>query len=484
MDDLIEIRLKNRIHFSILRYTYVHLRSQLPLNRPEDLSEALAQLLENIVEHAYVHPENMDVTVRFRISSRQLQIDVEDNGLPFDFTPFMSEAIDQSTRHDKGFFRVYDLVDRFWFTMLENRGKRFSVVQSFSHPYDIKTGKVSTVLPDKATVLQRLKVRLFEPADAEGIAKLIYKNYHYTYYKSQFYDPVKIRTLNAEGEVYSIVAVYGITIVGHFAMVLSKHSNIAEIGIATVDPEFKKMGIMNRMFDRLIEQAEVLKLNAVYAEAIMLHPYSQKANRRHGMSETAIILGEVPSQIEIEHSLKAQMRSGAVMDFLIFDKQARYIAKVARYDDMIDRLYSRLSIRRLKQPPGNPGRLPLSHFMNSRINIGYIVIEALFEPSELDTVLDLMHTDHCDMVYADINLHHTAEIDTVVEMLNRHRFFYSGVLISFYHNEDYLRLQRKNTRFVDEEQLVCYSQDIKALLEYIQKDEAEVSPKTTEPFVN
>jgi hypothetical protein len=61
-------------------------------------------------------------------------------------------------------------------------------------------------------------------------------------------------------------------------------------------------------------------------------------------------------------------------------------------------------------------------------------------------------------------------------MLNRRRFFYSGVMFSFYHNEDYLRLQRKNSRFVDEEQLVCYSQNAKMLLEYIQKDEADVTP--------
>lgn len=475
MRDLIEIRLTSTRHFELLKYTCGHLRSLLPLNRPEQLSEAIGQLLENIVEHAYEKVENMDVTVRFTITPRQLQIDVEDSGLPFDFTPFMSEAVDHSAQHEKGFYRIYDLVDRFWFTMLENRGKRFSVIQAFTSNYDIETGKPCTNLPDKETILQRLAVRRFEDGDAEGIARLIYKNYHYHYYyKSQFYDPAKIRHLNREREVVSIVAVYGVRIVGHFAIITSKHSNMGEIAIAAVDPEFKKMGIMNRMFDVVIETAKTLRLNAIYGEALMLHPYSQRANLSHGMCETAIVLGEVLSETEIEHQLKASLRSGALVSFLVFDTHARYLSLPTRYTAAIEQAYACAKIPRSQSRPADPGRNPLSHHLNSRINVGFILIESLPDDEALDELIDLMHTDHCEMVYADINLHHIDEIDEVVAMLNRRRFFYSGVMFSFYHNEDYLRLQRKNSRFVDEEQLVCYSQDAKTLLESIQADEADV----------
>jgi len=480
MRDLIEIRLTSKKHFDLLKYTCAHLRKHLPLDRPEQLSEAINQLLENVVEHAYEKVENMDITVRFTIMPRQLQIDVEDSGLPFDFTPFMSEAVDHSSRHEKGFYRIYDLVDRFWFTMLENRGKRFSVVQAFTENYNIETGKPCNKLPDMETILQRLVVRRYEDGDAEGIAQLIYKNYHYTYYKTQFYDPAKIRHLNREREVVSIVAVYGVRIVGHFALVISRHSDVAEIAIAAVDPEFKKMGIMNRMFDTIIETAKVLRLNAIYGEALMLHPYSQKANLSHGLCESAIVLGEVPSQTEIERQLKASLRSGAMVSFLVFDTHARYLSLPQRYRAKIEAVYACARITRSQSRPANPGRQPLSHHMNSQINVGFVIIEALPDPDALDELIDLMHTDHCEMVYADINLHHIGEIDEVVELLKRRRFFYSGVMFSFYHNEDYLRLQRKNSRFVDEEQLVCYSQNAKALLEYIQRDEADVSPAVSE----
>lgn len=474
MRDLIEIRLTNAQHFILLKQAYRYVRDLLPLHRPEALSEAIDQLLENIVEHAYEKVENMDVTVRFTVTPRQLQIDIEDSGLPFDFTPFMHEAVDHTTQHEKGFYRVYDLVDRFWFTMLENQGKRFSIIQAFTHNYDVKKGEASTKLPDKETILQRLDVRRFTQNDAEGIARLIYKNYHYTYYKTQFYDPAKIRNLNREQEVVSIVAVYGVRIVGHFALVLFAHSNIAEIAIAAVDPEFKKMGIMNRMFSAIIETAKILRLNAIYGEAIMLHPYSQKANLKHGMCESAIILGIVPSQTEIEQQLKASLRSGAMVSFLVFDKHARFLSLPVRYAAEIEKVYRCAEIPRAHNSPSEPGRQALSHHINSRINVGFIIIEAYPDADELDELIDLMHTDHCEMVYADINLHHLPEIDDVVAMLNRRHFFYCGVLFSFYHNEDYLRVQRKNSRYVDEEQLVCYSHNAKAMLEYIQADEKNV----------
>jgi len=475
MRDLIEIRLTSKTHFDLLRFTCRHLRKRLPLRRPRQLSEAIDQLLENVVEQAYEKTENMDVTVRFTVAPRQLQIDVEDSGLPFDFTPFMREAVDSAAPHEKGFYRIYGLVDRFWFTILENRGKRFSIIQAFEHSYDIRTGKTSTVLPDAETILRRLTVRRFEEADAPGIAELIYQNYLYSFRKSHFYDPVKIRQLNRDREVVSVVAVYGVRVVGHFALVLSRYAAIAEIAIAAIDPEFKKMGIMHRLFDTVIATAKALGLKAIYGEALMLHPYSQKAILSHGMCETAVMLGEVPSRTELEHRLKASLRSGALIGFLVFDTHQRYGSLPRRYAAKIETVYRCAQVELVTDRPANPNRQTLSHHVNPHINVGYIILEGVPDADALDELIDLMHTDHCEMVYADINLHHIEEIDELVAMLNRRRFFYCGVLFSFYHNEDYLRLQRKSSRFMDEEHLVCYSQNAKTLLEYIQEDETAVT---------
>ncbi len=477
MHDEIVIGLTNKSHLGVIEYTFLHLERILPLKESKALHEALNELLNNVIEHAYLDERRINLNVRFVIEPRQIRIDVEDDGLPFDFSRFMHEPLDQSKGHDKGFYRVYDLVDRFWFTMLPNAGKRFSIIQSFTHSYDTKKGKKLDEVTNKAYVLKHLKIRSFKEGDGDGIAKLIYKNYHYTYYKTHFYQPEKIRKLNEKKDIHSIVADFNGAIVGHFALVFSPQSNIAEIAIAAVDPHYKKMGIMNKMFDYLIAKAEELALLAIYGEAIMMHPYSQKANLAHGMIETAILLGEVPSKTEIEHHIKIQQRSGALVSYLVFDKHPRFIEHSGRYHDKIEKVYHDMGIKLLKvrETVDTSSREAIDFHINKIINIAIIKIEKSIEKSTLKAVLETINKAHSEMIYADINLHHIKELDALVKMLNKHRFFYSGVLIAYYDNEDYLRMQCKNSHFVAEEQLVCYSTNAKKMLDFIRKDEKDIS---------
>jgi len=233
-------------------------------------------------------------------------------------------------------------------------------------------------------------------------------------------------------------------------------------------------GADNEMFDFLIETARELKMNAFYGEALMMHPYSQKANLSHGMIESAIILGEVPSATEIEHSIKSQQRSGALVDFLIFDTTARYIAHSSRYHEAIEKVYREAGVELIGTVPENPRRDSISYTVNTVIDIGTIVIEQNVSEGEFEALLYELYKEHCDMIYLDINLHHIGDIDAMVDILNQHGFFYSGLLFSFYHNEDYLRLQRKNSKNVEDEQLVCYSSNAKAMLDFIKADEKRI----------
>ena len=78
------------------------------------------------------------------------------------------------------------------------------------------------------------------------------------------------------------------------------------------------------------------------------------------------------------------------------------------------------------------------------------------------------------MIFADISLESSYDIDATVAMLNDNNFFYSGVLFQFYNSKDYLRLQRKNSNSIDEENLICYSKDAQKLFKFIQNDEERV----------
>ncbi len=476
MRDEISLKITNTADSRLIYHTFTYLKERLPVSDLSPLEEALMQLIENVLEHAYERDYEIDITVYYYIYSCKLKIEVEDRGAPFDFSHFLSEPIDHSADHKKGFYRIYDLVDRFYFTSLPNAGKRFTLIQMFDKCFDIKTNQVISEEPlDRAEVIKHLSVRAFVAGDGDGIAKLIYKNYDYTYYKHLFYEPQEVRKANEKGDIHSIVALYQNEIVGHFALVRAPYSNIAEIAVATVDPRYKGMGIMNRMFDFLIFEAERLDFDAIYGEAIMLHPYSQKANITHGMSECAVVLGQVPSETEIEHSIQAQHRSGVLISYLLFDKRRCQHAHSDIYGEQIQKLYDEVGIEICDVKPQHVVRDAITHRINDQLNLGYIRIESVITEKELLDILTDLQKEHCDMLYADINLHRIPEIDSVIDLLNRNRFFYSGVLFTYYESEDYLRLQRKNSKSVDEEQLVYYSKNAQKMLEFIREDEVRVN---------
>lgn len=325
------------------------------------------------------------------------------------------------------------------------------------------------------SVSPEISVRLFVPRDAEGIAALIRRNYADTYYKALFYDPDAIQNTNATAKIISTVATYHETVIGHFAMFPSSFSDIAEIGAAVVDPAFKHLGIMNVMFDHLIADARERKFRAIFGEGIMLHPFSQKANLRHGMIESAIMLGEVPSSIEIEHRFKGQKRSGVVVAFLPFDKQTRILSLPIRYREIIENTYQCAGIKFLTSGSiQRENESPIDIRYNPLLKTGIIAVNADISRKQIDNAFEEMSAQQCDMVFADLNLHVIADIDRIVQIFNRWGFFYSGILFSYYHNEDYLRLQRKNSGEIDEENLICYSNFAEKLLAFILRDEASL----------
>ncbi len=475
MQDSIVIQISNKAYVPFILSAFTQLQSRLYQTNLSPIKEALHILLDNIIVHAYERAYEIDIRVRFHIQSCELRIDVEDDGLPFDFTPYLSLGLDQKYKHQSGIYRIYDLVDLFEYEDLKKDGKRLSLVQHFNVCYDLKNDTVTTESYDKEKVLKALKVRTFVVGDGDGIAKLIYRNYHFSYYKNTFYIPHKVREANENKSVTSIVAYYHDELIGHFALIRSKYSNIAEIGVATVDPRFKRMGIMNLMFDELIITAKKEGYSAIYGEALTMHPFSQKANLRHNMTETAICLGLVPESMEIEKTIKAASRSGAMIAFLLFNTTRRFLNLPKRYDRELLKVYERAGIVIMPSEIFSSQRPPLESRTNAMLNSGTIVIEGDFEVRDFTQRFENLRHQQLDMIFADINLHHIKEIDDIIDKLNSLCFFYAGLLFEYYHNEDYLRLQYINSLGVDTEGIICYSDDANRMMDFIRQDYKRVS---------
>jgi len=475
MQDIIEIKISNKAYTPFILSAFKQIQPRLFQTNLEPIKEALSILLDNIIEHAFEQAYEIDLRVQFHIFSCELRIDVEDTGLPFDFTPYLSQELEQRFTYQKGLYRVYELVDSFEYRDLGKQGKRLSIRQDFNLCYDLKTDTVEHESYNKEEVLKDLHVRTFQIGDGDGIAKLIYKNYNFSYYKETFYIPHEVRKANLDKVVTSIVAYYKDELIGHFALLKSKYSNIAEIGVACVDPRFKQMGIMNLMFDELILTAKKEGLKAIYGEALTMHPFSQKANLRHNMIESAISLGTVPSSMEIEESIKTAQKSGAMIAYLLFEPQPRALYLPLRYKEELLKVYKRASLEVSPSASLPSKRETLSSHTSDTLNSGTIIIEGSFDKASFTRIFEHLRHQQRDMIFADINLHHIKEVDTIVSALNDLSFFYGGLLFEYYYNEDYLRLQYINSLSIDIEGIICYSDDANKMMDFIRQDYHRVS---------
>ncbi len=315
-------------------------------------------------------------------------------------------------------------------------------------------------------------IRDIKEGDGKDIVELFKENYGDTYYKKSFYDPKTWDEMAKSNKYYPIVAEYKGKVIGQFLLTLNDEYN-GEIGAVVVHPDFKGRGLMNKMFNYLIQKAESLGLWAIYGEAIMFHPFSQKANLKHGMIESALQLGEVASFIA-QKEIKFEKRTATLVGYKLFKTDARslYIPKI--YEKIIKERYKKAGIK-LKKTVIKPIKKNLDLWENRLLKVAGIVIDGKIKNfSNRFNLLFSKAKINSEMIYADINLE-TKEINEIVKFLNKKRFFYSGVLFYRYGGKDYLRLQFENTHNVEEKYNVCFSEYCIFLSKFVINDKRRVS---------
>jgi len=298
-----------------------------------------------------------------------------------------------------------------------------------------------------------------------------------------FYNPQQILDKENRG-LYSVVAEIKGELVGHFSVIKLQDSNIAEIGIVVVNPEYKGLGIMNLMFVRLIEKAKELNLDAIFGEAIMYHIFSQKANLKYGFYETSFLYGKTLKNISIENNeLSSIPKRGSVLigyKFLKRQKKEIYLPEIYRdkiieiYDSVKDEISYRVldKSNRVKALKGSK----LSYSFDHIFNISTIVINRYGEDFEkkFETLFYHLKIKHSDIINVDLNLETIPELDRVVETLNKSRFFFLGIHFLAHKEQDYIRFQYNNTEDIGAKNFVCYSEFCKKLTSFVKEDKKRV----------
>ena len=442
------------------------------------LIKSTEELIRNAVAHAY-KDEKGYIEIALHPFKTGVRIDVHDWGIPMSYEKHNSVPLVREASH--GFNRIYDLVDVFEYHNLGKDGKKFVIIKYASHPLHQMLPENTTldsIVEEKTVDPQTpIEVRAFQEGDEEGVARLIYKNYGYSYVKDLFYYPHRILEYHGK-KFYSVIAEAQGNIIGHFAIILVPDSTVGEVGIVVVDPLFKGRGIMNRMMELILKKAESVGMDAVFGEALMYHTFSQKSNLSHGFSESALMLGKTPVDITIENNelTKGYKRGSVLVGYRFFHKQKKKLYLPEIYKELIEQTYTNAGIsfkskkaKKTKSPP----HTFLAYEFDPPSNIGKIRVDAYgkdFNQKFLHLVSQL-RAKHCDMIYVDVSLEHIPKIDKVISIINKRGFVYSGVMFLIHNKGDYLRLQLKHSDKIGTKNYLCHSEFCTQLMTYIKDDE-------------
>jgi len=450
-------------------------------NDTQALLSSVRELVNNAIIHAYKGTHGY-IEISLHPFSSGLRIDIRDWGTPMSFKKHKSVPIDKEA--SAGFNRIYDLMDLFEYYNLGKEGKKFVIIKYASSPIstkkDLKIAHSASPIKEKPkskSLETDVTIREFKEGDEEGISHLIYKNYGHSYAKDIFYYPQKILELHGK-KFYSIVAEADNEIIGHFAFLLLEESTIAEIGIVVVDPLFQGRGIMNLMLKAVLKKAKDIGLDAVFGQALMYHTFSQKSNLRYNFSESAIMVGKTPADVNLKNNelTKNNKRGSVLVGYRFFKKQTKLLYLPSVYKAKIRETYLNADVIFIEKKKKKKKKKILKHVFlhykfNPPSNIAMIRVDHYAKDFKQRFLLSQLRAKHCDMIYADISLENIPQINKVLKIMNKKGFFYSGVMFFYHEGKDYLRLQLKHSDKIGSKNTVCYSDFCKNLSNYILKDE-------------
>lgn len=317
---------------------------------------------------------------------------------------------------------------------------------------------------------QAVQVGLFQPEDAEGIARLYFTVYGDTFPLDYVYDPARIIAANAGPDLYQYVGRTGSgDVVGVSALFrAAPNERILESGGMIVHPAYRNGFLAVRLSEATLGTLpEALHLHAVFGQAVCDHTTTQKLVRKYGYSVFALEMESMPGKPETS----TQQATGPISllnVFRICSDQPHGIILPEAYADWLRQLYVDRGLSRSYADPQPPhgtsacttqdmDHAGLAKLILSRIGADFSIALQQFEQERAGC-----RNRHLLLPLTDPG------VDTAVKAARQQGYFLGG-LLPLWTGSDVLLLQ-KTAQQPDWERPKLLTQESRALLEEIRQD--------------
>lgn len=209
--------------------------------------------------------------------------------------------------------------------------------------------------PAVASAKQDFVIELPQKGDAAAIARCFLEVYGHHYVHSEVFSTNRYWGKVESGELIPAVARGGSgEVIGHVALEREPGAVVAERGEAVVLPAYRGHHLLERMTERLSEEAPRHGLHGIYAEPLTIHTFSQRNDERAGMPVCAVLLGANPESFRPKRipCPTAGQRQSYLRTFrFVQQPPARLIHAPARYREMLLKIYASLGVNASEAAP-------------------------------------------------------------------------------------------------------------------------------------
>ncbi len=319
-----------------------------------------------------------------------------------------------------------------------------------------------------------IQIELLKPGYAYQVSQIIYRSYGYTYPNEDMYYPEIIENLNKQGRLISIVAVdkaYD-KIIGHYAIERYNKGDVAELGQAVVDPDYRGMGLLIKMREKVEETAKKLNIKGLYSQPVASHTRTQRVNENFGSRVCGISFGLVPREFNYKKMEKIKPLNERETCFLYFKpltRTARSVYIPQKHGKIIRDIYSWLGIE-LKTPEDTI-RCDKKSTIDAKYNAswGFATINVLSVGEDLikrvrTSLSQIQLSTDAEIIFLNIPLS-DCPLDPYIEGIENLGFFFCGILPYAIEGKDIIRFQHLNT-MIDTSRIKAYSSQAQTILDY------------------
>jgi hypothetical protein len=217
-----------------------------------------------------------------------------------------------------------------------------------AEPHPFAAAEVPASAPALSAAACDCLIDLPQKGDAPAIARCFLEVYGHHYVHSEVFSARRYWDKVESGELVPAVARDGRgEVVGHVALEREPGARVAERGEAVVLPTYRGHHLLERMTERLSEEAPKHGLEGIYAEPLTIHTFSQRNDERAGMPVCAVLLGANPESFrpkDVPCPTAGQRQSYLRTFRFVQQPAARTIHAPGPYREMLLKIYASLGV--------------------------------------------------------------------------------------------------------------------------------------------